>query len=182
MNSKRAVAFQLLCCAALAWTTGCSTVPDLYAPPVDRKPMSVAGRAPLGHFVNMNDPNADAYLVRDIDKRLEAGTWRWTKQNPEMRFFLDSTNGWKFKMDFAIAGSTFEQTGPVTLSYFVNNQPLDTATYNQPGSTRFEKAVPPAMLVARSFNTVSVRQDRMWVSSVDGAQLGFILTRAGFIR
>ncbi len=144
--------------------------------------MSVAGRSPIGRFVNMNDPNADAYLVRDIGKHLESGTWRWTKQNPEMRFFLDSTNGWKFKMDFAIAASTFPQTGPVTLSYFVNDQPFDKVTYNQPGSVRFEKAVPPAMIVARSFNTVSIRQDKMWVSNVDGAQLGFILTRAGFIR
>ncbi|MDQ6708611.1 MAG: hypothetical protein M3Z85_21840, partial [Acidobacteriota bacterium] len=148
----------LLCCAALALTTACTTAPDLYAPPMDRKPMSVAGRAPIGPFVNMNDPNADAYLVRDIGKRVESGTWRWTRQNPEMRFFLDSANGWKFKMDFAIASSTFQQTGPVTLAYFVNNQPFDSVTYNQPGSAQFEKAVLPAMLIARSFNTVSIRQ------------------------
>ncbi|MDQ6707873.1 MAG: hypothetical protein M3Z85_18090, partial [Acidobacteriota bacterium] len=67
-------------------------------------------------------------------------------------------------------------------AYFVNNQPFDSVTYDQPGSAQFEKAVPPAMLIARSFNTVSIRQDKVWVSSVDGAQLGFILTRAGFIH
>ncbi len=144
--------------------------------------MNGIGDSPIGPFVNLNDENADAYIVRDIGKTVESGTWRWAGAHPEIRFYLNSNAGWKLKLDFAIAQTTFDQTGPVTLSVSVNNRLFDKIVCQTPGTQRFEKSVLSSMLIPHSVNTLSMELDKTWVSPVDGAKLGFILTRAGFVQ
>lgn len=171
-----------LCLAPLLLLAGCSSAPDVYAPPIDRNPLNGFGTTPIGAFVNMNDANADAYMVRDIGKNLQGGLWRWTGKRPELRFFLDSAGPWRFKVDFAIADATFPRTGPVTISVIVNKQLLEKVTYDRPGAEVFLKPVPSAMIVPQAFNDVAIELDKVWVSSADGAELGIILTRAGFVH
>jgi len=159
---------------------GCSSTPDVYAPPAQRKPLAVSQPSFVGSFVTMSDPNADAYIVRDIARSVEAGTWRWTNRRPELQFYLPSVENRKFVMDFSIAGATFSETGPVTLAVFVNGQPLDKKRYEKPGQYLMELPVAPALLKVNALNTVAIEPDKVWVSKQDGVALGFILTSAGF--
>jgi hypothetical protein len=162
--------------------SACVNIPDSYAPPVQRKPLGGSEPNPIGHFVNLGDLNATAYIVKDVADSAEAGSWRWARKRPELRFFLETTEHLSFKADFSIAESLFKETGPVAISFFVNGNLLDTVKYSEPGEKHFEKPVAAGLLHARTMNFAAMEIDKVWVSKTDGAVLGFILTRAGFTQ
>src|SRR3954453_14491931 len=139
----------LLCFCLL---TGCVNIPDSYAPPMQRKPLTGTEPSAVGHFVTMSDPNADAYIVKDVSPASEAGSWRWTGKRPELRFFLESTENLNFKADFSIAETTLRETGPVTVSVLINGKLLDTLKYADAGEKHFDKPVPANLLRAKSVN------------------------------
>jgi hypothetical protein len=170
--------FLLLVCLLV----GCVNIPDSYAPPVQRKPLSGADPSPVGSFVHLAEADADSYIVRDVNGAAEAGLWRWTRKRPELRFFLDSIDHLNFKADFSIADATFKDTGPVTVSVFINGNLLDTVRYAEPGEKHFSKPVPERFLHVKALNFAALEIDKVWVSKTDGAQLGFILMRAGFAQ
>jgi hypothetical protein len=159
----------------------CSRTPDIYQPPIQRKPLT-GPEARLGSYVNMNELNADAYIVRDISRTTEAGMWRWTFRHPQLRFFLRGIDKLKFVMDMGVSETTFKGTGPVVLTIRINERELDKIRFDQPGDRHFEKPVPAGLLQAGSENFVSFETDKQWISPEDGAVLSFVLTRAGFVK
>ncbi len=159
---------------------GCTSIPDSYAPPMQRRPWLGPEPSAVKHFVNMNDPDADSYIVRDISRTVE-GSWRWTYARPELRFHLATTQGLKFTADLSIAEVTLRQTGPVTLSFLINGHLLDKVHYSEHGEKHVQKPVPPGYL-ALGENRVVIEPDKTWVSNDDKVRLGFILTRAGFVQ
>jgi len=171
-------------CLLLAglFLTGCAGLPEAFPPPIQRNSPSGPEINPVGHFVSMNGPAADAHIVRDIAAGLEAGAWRWTGQRPELRFRLSSVKGLRFVMDFALPDVTFAQRGPVAISFFINGHLLDKVRYEGGGQKHFEKAVPSAWLRTDADTLVAAEIDKVWVAPADGARLGFILSRAGFME
>jgi hypothetical protein len=164
----------------LCLLAGCANIPDSYAPPIQRRPLTGTEPSPIGTFANLGEPSADAYIVRDITEYVDSSSWRWTRKRPELRFFLDSTEHLKFKADFSIADATLNETGPVTISIFINGHLLDQTKYATADRRQFEKPVPPAFLLPKSINFAALEIDKVYVSKGDGAVLGFILTSAGF--
>jgi hypothetical protein len=165
---------------SLCFLAGCSDIPDSYAPPVQRKPLTGAEPNPIGTFANLGEPSADAYIVSDITGYVESSSWRWTRKRPELRFFLDSIQNLKFEADFSIADVTLKETGPVTISIFINGHRLDSVKYAVAGRKHYRKPVPEAFLLPKAVNFAALEIDKVWVSKTDGAVLGFILTSAGF--
>lgn len=163
----------------LLWA--CAPAPESYPPPFQRRVAGDTQRPPVGNFVNMNDSEAEAYFLRDISPSLEAGQWRWTFQRPELRFWLGSTTGQKLTMDLAIADATFKHTGPVAISFYVNERLLAKVRYAKPGNYHFEKEVPSSWLKAGAFTHAAAQADKLYVSENDKVRLGFILIRAGFV-
>jgi hypothetical protein len=159
---------------------GCANFPDSYPPPVQRNPLPNSEPSPVGRFVNMADPDAAAYIVADIADPAPSNPWRWTRKRPELQFFLESTTNLSFKADFSIAESTFHDTGPVVISVFINGHLLGTMKGDSDGQKHFEKPVPAALLRPHALNLAALEIDKVWVSKLDGAVLGFILTSAGF--
>jgi hypothetical protein len=135
----------------------------------------------LGRYVAMNDPNADAYLVDDISRRVEGGAWRRAGQRPRMRFFLEAARHLKLSVDFVIAEASFQQTRPVTLSFIINGRPFDSVRYDRPGDQHYEKPVPESLLRAGQENSVEIESDKVWTSRQDDSKLSIILIRAGFV-
>ena len=173
-------AFRLYILLSTCILAGCSSLPDAYAPPIQRKPLTGAEPNSIGPFVNLGEASADAYVVRDITGYVEGSGWRWTGKRPELRFFLDTIEHLKFKADFSVADVTLKETGPVTISIFVNGNRLGSVRCADGGRKQFEKAVPETFLRPRVVNLVALEIDKVWVSKTDGAVLGFILTSAGF--
>ena len=157
-------------------------MPDTYAPPVQRKPIEDARPYRVSRIINMNDADAEAHFVKDITRKLEGGSWRWALQRPTIQVMMKSVENQKFVIDFAIVDATFKDTGPVTLSYYVNDHLLDKVRYDKTGQQHFEKPVPPDWLKPNQDNTAAAEIDKMWTSSADGAKLGFVLVRMGFTQ
>jgi len=130
----------------------------------------------------MSDPDADAYIVKDVSQAAEAGSWRWTRKRPELRFFLEATENLNFKADFSIAEATLRETGPVTISVLINGNLPDTLHCADAGEKHIDKPVPEKFLRAKALNFAALEIDKVWISKTDGAVLGFILTRAGFTQ
>jgi hypothetical protein len=164
----------------VCFLSACANIPDSYAPPVQRKPLTGADPSPVGRFVHLAEADADSYIVRDVTGAAEAGSWRWTRKRPELRFFLDSIEGLDFQADFSVADATFKDTGPVTISVFINGNLLDQVHYAEPGEKHFSKPVPEKFLHPKALNFAAIEIDKVWVAKSDGARLGFILMRAGF--
>ena len=170
---------RVLGAAMFVTLTGCVNIPDSFSPPVQRHPVSGPDTSRLKHFIAMNDPAAEDHFLSDIGP-LEAGAWRWTRQNPTLRFVLPSSKGLKFVADFSISSDTLNVTGPLTITYFVNGHTLDTVKYDKAGEQHFEKPVPAEWLGEGQDTIVKIALDKVYVAPADGVKLGVTLVRAGF--
>ncbi len=158
----------------------CVTMPETYAPPVQREPIENPRPYRIQRLIAMGEGDAEIYIVRDIARgNAESGTWRWTQKRPTVRVMLKATDKQKMVVDFTIPDVTFAQTGPVTLDFYVNDQKLDSMRVLKAGAQHFEKAVPPEWLKVNADNQVAVEIDKLYVAPQDQSTLGFILTRIG---
>lgn len=160
----------------------CDHAPESYPPPPQRDPLAIPEPAAGGILVNMNDADAPAHFVKDISERLEGATWRWTGKRPTLKILLVKTTGLKFTVDFTIWEGTMKQTGPVTISFFIDDNLLDTVHYDTPGYKHFEKPVKPEWLQTATDTVLAAEIDKLYVDPGDKKQLGFILTNMGFER
>ena len=158
---------------------GCGNLPEPYAPPAQRPLFE----APLegARILNMADADAERHFVRDISLELEGSIWRWTGKRPTIRLRADANQKLMYAIDFAIPDATFQHTGPVTVSLFVNDRLLDRARYTSPGRHRLEKPVPTAWLKPGEDATLAAEIDKVWTPpQPGGAPLGFMLIALGF--
>jgi hypothetical protein len=158
----------------------CQNMPAPYAPPEQREPFENFAPYRISRVVEMADGDADKHFVRDI--RGQSGTWRWTGKHPEVHVFLRTNQMLHCIVDFTIVEATFKDTGPVTLTFFVNGHVLGTERYTASGPQHFDKPVPPEWVEAGKETTVGAEIDKVWVSPADQAALGFILTRMGLAQ
>ena len=132
----------------------------------------------IGPAVSMADPDANDYIVRDIG--LAPGTWRWAFLHPELRFRVKRAAGSRFTAEINIPEVTFKVTGPVSVTYSISGRPLGLLHCDHPGTYAIDHPVPSAWLTPGEYIRVTLDADRHWVSPDDGAQLSFLLLRAGF--
>lgn len=167
----------------LILTCACNRGPVYYPPPEQRHPVEAQAPAMRASMmINMNDDDAPLHFVQDISSALEGSTWRWTKKRPTVKLLLVKTKDLKYVVDFTLADATMQQTGPVTVSFFVGDRLLDKIHYAKPGYQHYEKPIDPAWVQTVTDTLVSAEVDKTYKDSRDGAVLGFILTRMGFER
>lgn len=163
--------------AAMLALCGCRVGSDEYPVPTQR-PSFEGYKLPAARVVNMDDADATLHFVRDISSGL-AANWRWTDQRPAVRVRVRAVEKLKYTIDFTLPEATFKDTGPVTVTFTVNDHVLDSVRYDAAGSQHFEKAVPAEWVAINKDATVGAEVDKMWISKEDGGRLGFILTRLG---
>jgi hypothetical protein len=130
----------------------------------------------------MSAPDVADYIVEDVLTGSNSDTWLWAMQRPVLRFRLPTTRAMKLLVDLTVPEITFQQTGPVTIRFFVNDHLLGTERYDSPGARTFEKPVPPEWISTEAPVMVRMEIDKMWVAPTDGVRRGFILSRAGFVQ
>ena len=108
-----------------------------------------------------------------------AGGWSWTGQRPAVKVRVRNAQKVRYEIDFTVADATFKQTGPVAITFFVNDHALDTIHYAKPGPQHYEKTVPAEWIDTGKDNVAGAAVDKVWTSPDDGAKLGLILTRIG---
>ena len=156
----------------------CQSMPETYAPPVQRQPFESFRPYRSSRVVQMSDGDVTARIVRDVELG-PAGSWRWTGQHPTIRVPSGAVENLLYLIDFTLPEDTFKDTGPVTLSFYVNDRLLDRVRYSSPGTQHFEKRVPDGWAQEGQETTVGAEIDKMWTSPEDGKRLGFILTSIG---
>ena len=164
----------LVCAMALC---ACQNMPEPYAPPEQRQPFENFRPYRITRVVSMADGDAEAHFVRDISGA-GGGSWRWVAQRPTVHIMMRSNENLIYTIDFTIPGATFKETGPVTLSFFVNDHLLDKVRYTAEGNQHFEKKVPENWVEPGKETTVAAEIDKVWTSP-DGTRMGFLLSRIG---
>ena len=170
-----------VCGAVSGFLSGCGNLPETYAPP----PQVPVLEAPAGfaRVLDMADAHAETHFVQDISPSLEANTWRWTGKRPTIRLFPGSNQKLHYLIDFVIAGATFQQTGPVTLSLFVNDRLLDRKRLTAPGRQKLERPVPADWVEPNATVILAAEIDKVWTPpQSDAKPLGFILVSLGLER
>jgi hypothetical protein len=157
----------------------CDRPPEIYAPPLQRHPVQGYNPGPEAMMVEMNDPDANLHIVKDIYAQNDP-SWRWTSQHPTVQLLVLSTEKLQFHADFAIWDEGFKTTGPVDITYLVNGRALEKVHYTTSGEKHFVKAVPPDWLSADSDTTIGMDIDKVYVAPRDGVKFGVILLRIGF--
>jgi hypothetical protein len=166
---------------ALLALAGCVRIPDVYAPPIQRRdPWEI--QAGLKHFVHLNEPTAPDYILRDVLPDPENSPWRWTLKRPAFRFRVPSTQGKRFRAEMTAPDVTFNDTGPVSVTVTIAGHPLGRIEFKKPGDLIYEEKVPPEWLTTEAPVVVEMEVDKIWVSPQDGAQRGVIVRRLGFVE
>lgn len=161
-------------------TAGCNALPDYPLPP-QRESLVRPEATTLSYFLNVANPNADAYIVQGIGDKTEGGGFRWAFAHPVLRFLVPSMDRPKFLMDFALPEPTFRVTGPVTLTFSINGRFFDQQRFDKMGQQQYEREVPAGFLRFGALNLVSIDPDKVFRAE-DGAELGFPFSRAGFVE
>lgn len=160
---------------------GCVPTPDSYPVPPQHTPVSAPPPVSESGSVSLDDVRAGAFFVKDVNCSPNGG-WCWTGANPQMRFRLDGVRNRRAMVEFVINHRTFQDTGPLRVSFFVNGNLLAKMTYDQPGPATFEKPVPEDWLKADSDNDLLIRIENPWTAPDDGATLGILLKKAGLVQ
>ena len=142
-----------LCC--------CSREPESYPPPAQRPAVPTPK---LSMMLEMADRDAAQHIVKDIHDAFDS-PWRWTDQQPTVRIMVLDTGNIKLSADFTLWDVAFKQTGPVELSFAVNDKLLDKVRFTSSGYKHFEKPVPSDWLAADQEATVAVTIDKLYVHS-----------------
>jgi len=166
---------------AFVFLSSCERYPDSYPPPEQRQPAEGGNPPPFSMMVEMSSPDADLHIVKDVEPGSTGDYWRWTGQQPTVRVLAVTTDKLKLSCDFALWDTAFKQTGPVELSFFINDHLLDKVRYTSPGTKHFEKPVPPGWLNTDVETTVTASIDKPYTAPQDGKKFGFILVRIGFV-
>jgi hypothetical protein len=160
---------------------GCVSQPDIYAPPAQRKPLN-ENLSRYEPVLEMSDPTNEPLFMEDIAKGPQSASWRWTGKRPIVKLAVHSTSNYRFRVDFAIADVTFKKTGPLTITFLVNDYPLDKVTYATPGEKTFDKPIPMHLLKPMDVNYLGFEVDKTYLESPAGRPLGVILVRLGLVQ
>ena len=179
--SNRKVRSRLLIASFAVLLSSCQNMPEPYAPPVERQPFEDARPHRMSRMVDMSDADSIPHIVADISPGAPA-EWRWTLQKPTVKVIASTNQGLRYTIDFSLPEVTFKATGPVTITFFVNDHVLDSVRYTASGEYHYEKAVPADWVEPLKDTVLAAAIDKVWVAPADGAKLGFILTRIGLTQ
>jgi hypothetical protein len=162
-------------------TSACRNMPGPFAPPVQRRPLEDLKAYRAAAIVDMADEDAATHFVQGF-AGLDSATWRWTGKRPTVRVRLHSAENLRYTIDFSIAEATLLATGPVTVSFLVNDRVLDHVRYTHAGNQHFEKPVPDGWVTDGQDVTVGAELDKLWTPPDGGPKLGMILVRIGLTQ
>ena len=165
------VLIPLLLCA-------CAKAPTAYPPPEQRAPLPEFRAYRPAYLVAMADTDAEKHILSDISGP-PRGKWRWTGKRPTVQIAFGERLSLDFVMDFVLMESAMRDTGPVTVSFAINDHKLDSIHYTEPGVKHFEKPIPEEWLVRGKEAVLEAEIDKMWSAEQDGAKLGMMLVGAG---
>lgn len=135
--------------------------------------------------IRMGDPAIAAQLISGFYGIERQGTnaWRWTK--PDFTLALapppGSERGAHLRIQLYFPVTQIRKLGPITLTAFVDDQPLQPETFSAGGSQDFVRDIPACFLntsvvpIRFSFDPYAPKSD------ADGRDLGAVVTAAELV-
>ena len=170
----------LLFISLLSFTLSCSRPTESSAPPAQQQEARATDPPAVGRFVTMEDPIVKEYIVADVVPAPPGSVWRWTLRNPTFRFRMKQVENLRFHADFTVQPTALKATGPVTISWVINDHLLAKETHSAEGFKKIEKPVPAEWLRSDVENIVSAEIDKLYTTP-EGDKFGFIISNIGFI-
>ncbi len=136
--------------------------------------------ARIGETMTVTAADAYKYFVKDVIMCGPKSDVCWTLDAPELKFWLASTRDRVFTAHFTLSKDTLQQTGPLTIDYFINDRLLDTAHYVAEGDHVYRHPVPAGWLTITDYTLVRMQVRNPYIAPLDGARLGVLLISAGF--
>lgn len=174
-NSVIRASFLLL---ASLFLCSCEYDAESYAAPPQRPALEDPER--WERIVHMTDVDAPEHFVADVFEPL-AANWRWTGKRPVLRLRAPEHAHLQFHMDFAIPEQVVKATGPLTLTYLVNEHVLDRRQYTAPGEYTFERDV-PAEWISGDGTTLGAEIDKTYSEKNSARAYGVLLIALGLKR
>ncbi len=136
--------------------------------------------AHLGESMSVAADDAYKYFVKDVILCPPKSVSCWTLDSAELKFRLSSREHRTLTARFTIIKETLQQTGPLTIDFFVNDRFLEQARYAAEGDYTYRHAVPSAWLKTDDYTLVRIKIRNPYIAPADGAKLGVLLASAGF--
>jgi hypothetical protein len=154
--------------------SGCGTEAPTFSVPEQRPEFQDASH--WQRVIHMLDADAPEHFLRDISPHLD-GSWRWGARKPALKLRALRNENLVFFAEFALPEGTFRSTGPVSISFRVNERLLDRVRYETAGSHTFEMRVPAEWITPGEDVTLGMEPDKAFL---DGDKvLGVILVSIG---
>jgi hypothetical protein len=145
-------------------------------------PLGCNRKAPhLLAIVQMGDPQAQTQLVSGFYP-VEAGAWRWTKQNFSVLLAPPSGSAQKgawLRVRVTAPDALIDKLGTITLAASVNGQALPPETYSAAGTYTYERDVPANLLPGPSARVDFALDKVMPPAGGDLRELGIVVLSAG---
>jgi hypothetical protein len=147
-------------------------------------PLGCGRKAEAPHMlaiVQMGDPQAQTQLVSGF-YTIEAGAWRWTKQNFSVLLGPPAGAAQKgawLRVRLTAPDSLIAQVGTVSLSASIGGRPLPPETYSAAGTYTYERDVPAELLRGPSARVDFALDKVMPPAGAELRDLGIVALSAG---
>jgi hypothetical protein len=139
--------------------------------PVCREPWAAVGRS-----------GGSAHFLTEVMERPDEDPQRWTFVRPAFVFDVANRVNLRFRVEFRLPAITFQQTGPIRMTVWINGRALGSRSYTSPEDNSFEQAVPPEWIRGDGLTLVETTLDKYYVSEQDHQRLGYLFLRGGFVN
>ncbi len=158
---------------------GCQSSVPAYAPPAQRTPAAEIPLSGPPQLVWLSAPGAKPFVARDVNLEDAFEVWYWAGPRPAVRVRPKTDQGLSYVIEFLLTDEAMAQTGPVTITYSIDDHVLDRRAYASPGHYFFKEAVPRDWLKPGQDAIVSAESDRPFRH--DGIESAFRLSSLGLL-
>jgi hypothetical protein len=107
--------------------------------------------------------------------------WPWSNDHPSFVCFLKGPGPWQFALHFATVKTTLRDTGPVTITVWINDMPFSKFVVSEATVAEYTRNVPAEMAISGAVR-VALTIQPFWTSPKDGQRLGILIRSIGFRR
>jgi hypothetical protein len=122
-----------------------------------------------------------APIVADILPADKGAHWAWTNARPHLRFRIEESDRWTFRLRFAAVGQVLQSVGPQTIEIAINGAASKTVVAAEEREYQVSFPVDPAVLRPGGMNDVELRVAPVYIAP-DGVRLGVLLHSVGFVE
>ncbi len=136
---------------------------------------------PEVRLLTMGGLDAKFAVLEGVDGAGTGEERKWTADKARFRFRLAGFARQDFYMEYTVHDVTLHQTGPLRITIAVNGTTFDSFVKTAPGGYEYRRAAEAIGVGSYEPFEVSITVDPPYVAPDDGAKLGILLTKIGFV-